>query len=189
MVRPPEDPDAAVRWALEARPYDGFDLPEGAYPAVERALSDIGHHRYISRPGMVLDLTGWTPPEPPAVEIVRADIERYAAVQQEAFDDPHEISRALGTRWLRAPGTRVLLGLVDGEPVSTAVGVDVGDTVGIFGVATRKEHRGKGYGTALTAAAIGTTAKLAWLQASEDGYPVYQRMGFRDLGDWVVWTG
>lgn len=179
-----------MRWALHVRPYDGFDLPDGAYPAVERALASIGHRRYVVRRGMVLDLAGWTPPLAPRMEIVPAGIDPYVEVQVDAFDDPPEMVRALCARFLQVASARVLVGVVDGEPVATATGIDLGDTVGIFGVATRKAYRGRGYGTALTVAAIGETrAAQAWLQATDAGHPVYRRMGFRDTGDWVVWTG
>jgi len=64
---------------------------------------------------------------------------------------------------------------------------------GIFAVSTLPKARGHGYGEAMTWAAVrdgvsrgcGTIS----LQASPMGFPVYHRMGFRqifDLEEWVV---
>jgi GNAT superfamily N-acetyltransferase len=49
-------------------------------------------------------------------------------------------------------------------------------------VATVPSARGHGYGTALTSAAIDVAANLpAVLIASDDGQPVYEKMGFLRL--------
>jgi ribosomal protein S18 acetylase RimI-like enzyme len=84
------------------------------------------------------------------------------------------------------------VGRVGGEPVSTSVGYTVADTVGIFNVATPEEHRGRGYGAALTAAAarggFAQGAELAWLQSSAMGLSVYRRLGFRDVGRYLLLT-
>jgi predicted GNAT family acetyltransferase len=57
-------------------------------------------------------------------------------------------------------------------------------------VATPPEHRGKGYGAAVTARAVlegfGQGADLAGLQASALGEPVYRRMGFREVLRYLV---
>lgn len=63
----------------------------------------------------------------------------------------------------------------------------VGDGVaGIYCVAVAPEHRQRGLGAFLTAeplrAARGLGYRVAVLQASEMGYPVYRRLGFEDVG-------
>jgi predicted GNAT family acetyltransferase len=74
---------------------------------------------------------------------------------------------------------------------STALGVTDGDHVGIFNVATPPAHRGKGYGAAITAWAVGdgfqNGASVAFLQSSPMGFRVYERLGFRTVEDWSVW--
>ncbi len=86
---------------------------------------------------------------------------------------------------LAAEGFSLYLGRVDGMPVSTSVGLTVGDTLGIFNVATPPEHRGRGYGAVLTVeaarAGFANGADLAWLQSSAMGHSVYERLGFRDV--------
>lgn len=72
----------------------------------------------------------------------------------------------------------------DGKPVSTAA-VLFGEAVaGIYTVATVPEARGKGFGAAVTLAPLLDARKMGYrvgtLQASEMGYPVYKRMGFKE---------
>lgn len=90
------------------------------------------------------------------------------------------------------PGTRTYLGKVDGEVVATAHGITLGDVVGVFAIGTVPAHRGRGYGAALTAAAVEggfrDGARCALLQASELGFPVYERMGFETVDVWPVWV-
>lgn len=58
-------------------------------------------------------------------------------------------------------------------------------------VATPPEFQGRGYGAAVTTAAMTRAhrsgATWAWLQSSPAGYPVYQRLGFRELEAWPTW--
>lgn len=60
------------------------------------------------------------------------------------------------------------------------------DLAGIYAVATLADERGKGLGAHGTAEPLRLAAKCGYriglLQASDDGYPVYQRLGFKDFG-------
>jgi ribosomal protein S18 acetylase RimI-like enzyme len=101
----------------------------------------------------------------------------------------HEIMKLVGL----GPGQRIYVGLVGATPVTTAIAQpSVDDSVGIFNVATPPEHRRHGYGGAVTAAAILDSlrrgATWAWLQTSADGFPVYQRLGFRVAEIWPLWV-
>ena len=81
---------------------------------------------------------------------------------------------------------------MQGEPVSTAIGFVVGETVGIFNVATPPNQRRQGYRAALTERAIrdgfDQGADLAWLQSSHLGEPVYRHIGFRTVGTYNLFT-
>ena len=92
---------------------------------------------------------------------------------------------------LAVPGVRCYLGEVGDQPVTTGLGVTLGSYVGIFNIATPPAQRRRGYGAAVTARAVSdglaAGATWAWLQSSERGYPVYQRLGFRTVEAWSCW--
>ena len=73
-----------------------------------------------------------------------------------------------------------------GEPEPAAF---AGGTAGVFNIATVPAYRGRGYGRAVTsrivADGVARGADLAYLQSSEDGYPLYESMGFRTVETWT----
>jgi GNAT superfamily N-acetyltransferase len=92
---------------------------------------------------------------------------------------------------LAQPKVRLYTGSVDGVPVATAMLVVTGSVAGIYWVATLEAQRRRGYGEALTWAAVAGGAEhgctVASLQASELGRPVYARMGFDHVLDYWAW--
>jgi ribosomal protein S18 acetylase RimI-like enzyme len=87
-------------------------------------------------------------------------------------------------------GARWYVGRIDGRIVATALGLTAGGATGIFNVATKPEHRRRGYGSALTLRAardgFADGAELAYLQSTPDGHVVYRRLGFREVDEYVV---
>jgi GNAT superfamily N-acetyltransferase len=81
------------------------------------------------------------------------------------------------------------LGLVDDEPVATASLITAGGAAGIYNVTTIERMRGRGIGAAMTVAAVHhgheRGLRLATLQASTMGRPVYERLGFRHVCDLI----
>jgi predicted N-acetyltransferase YhbS len=97
------------------------------------------------------------------------------------------------------PDVALLLGAVDGKVVATSRVARVKEDAAqpltvadINGVATLPEYRRRGYGTAMTWAAVDEGAQrgagAAVLSASEMGAPVYQRMGFRRTGTYRTYV-
>jgi ribosomal protein S18 acetylase RimI-like enzyme len=79
-----------------------------------------------------------------------------------------------------------LLAELDGRPVGCAAAIVAGDAVAVEHVVTAAGHRGRGIGTALTAAVLAEGrrrgAVAAVLTASADGAGIYRRLGFAEQG-------
>ncbi len=121
------------------------------------------------------------------------EAELHVITAASGFGAPESVFRAVITEAsLRVPGVLCYLGEAGGHPVTTGLGVTTGDAVGIFNIATPPEHRGRGYGTAVTARAardgLDGSARYAFLQSSPEGFPVYQRLGFHALEEWDCWV-
>jgi GNAT superfamily N-acetyltransferase len=80
------------------------------------------------------------------------------------------------------PQVGLLVGYLDAEPVAVARFTCFGEVAEILGVLTRPSHRRRGFGAALTWAAVAAAAQrgcsAVTLTASASGYPLYCRLGF-----------
>ena len=116
-----------------------------------------------------------------------ADHVRVGAV---GFDLSEDLFRAVMTEaTLTTAGIAVYVGYLDGEPVTTGLGVRTGSTLGVYNIATIPAGRGRGYGGAMTrrVALDGATAgcDVAILQASRMGFSVYERLGYRTVVEYM----
>jgi len=84
------------------------------------------------------------------------------------------------------------LGLLDGEPVATATGYKGERVVSIQNITTSPQARRRGVGTAVTMAPILEAREIGYriasLQASKMGYPMYEKMGFREYMRFKVYV-
>ncbi|MBI4259191.1 MAG: GNAT family N-acetyltransferase [Actinobacteria bacterium] len=176
----------------------GLDLPAGRHPHVEAAAGAMALRPIASRPAMALPVGALRgPSRRPGLTIDRVggapDLAAVRSIEARVFGTPgHIVRRFLPRAMLRARGVRMYLARLDGEPVACATSFVDRGTVGLFGVATIPTARGLGLATAVTAHAIARAAgraDLAWLQATPAGRPVYERMGFEPVDEWVVWVG
>jgi len=92
---------------------------------------------------------------------------------------------------LEDPAQRVYAARVDGRIVSVGESTTLDGVIGVFGIATLPAFRGRGIGAALSAHLIAdraSEANLAVLDASDLGFGVYERLGFRTTSTWEVWV-
>ena len=83
------------------------------------------------------------------------------------------------------PNLRCFVGYLDGVAVATSARFLSDGVVGIYGVATVSEARGRGFGSSMTLAALRDGQSLGYdvgvLIATRLGEPVYRRLGFQEL--------
>lgn len=115
----------------------------------------------------------------------QATIHDAVACVAAGFEAPPEaIARELGPNLLSIPTFTVVVGSTDQEPVASAMLATTRSVglAGIYSVATVPAHRGRGYGTAVTAAALELAVEQGYdtavLEPSPAGEAMYRRMGF-----------
>ena len=165
---------------------------EHADAGLEADLGASGFHPIHREPGMaLLPGAGRPPPPPPGVAIrpVTDDAGRadYARVIARAFalygapeaSTTEHFARLAG---VVGPTTQAYLAYRDGRAVAGAILYMAYGVGGIGWVGTLPEEFGRGYGRAVTWAAITEGlrrgARFTNLQASPMGEPMYRRMGF-----------
>jgi GNAT superfamily N-acetyltransferase len=185
---------AKVAWAVDNHWIDAAVVPVGADPPADDA--SLPHCLWIASgqraenrreltdiamPAMSLDLVDLQDRDGSAEEVSLGDI---GGVNDRAYGGtqlgrligalPPTIGRAYA---VREPGGRL---------VSVAAAIDIGTDVSVQWVATDPAHRRQGLGTrvmrALLTEARRRGRRTASLQASPDGLPLYQRLGFRTVG-------
>ncbi|TML74375.1 MAG: hypothetical protein E6G13_01000 [Actinobacteria bacterium] len=177
-------------------PYS-VQLRSGRTPRCEREVERLGLLVESELPGMVVKPDALGDADTPDLQLIRvrtADgLAQALALAADAFNAPPEIFAPLYTSELAAvEGFAVYIGRVGEIDVTTGIGLTLGDAVGVFNIATPDAHRGRGYGAAVTAQAardgFAAGARLAYLQASNLGYPVYRRLGFRDVERYLLYA-
>lgn len=130
----------------------------------------------------------------PGVEIRRVDdaagVEDHIRAAAGGFELPEEMLRSIVTVDLAVrPDAALYVGYVDGEPMVAGLGLQTGTTIGVYNIATVPPARGRGFGAAMTARVVFDGAAdgcdVAVLQASEMGFPIYQRMGFATVVEYI----
>lgn len=133
---------------------------------------------------------------PPGLDIVRVstpdEVYELEAVSVRGFgseQDTVEPGTYHPPSVLEDEAMSMFVGRVGGRAVGAAMGYRTDRAVGVFGVTTVASARRRGYGTALTCAAMLTETGLpAILAPSPEGASVYRRLGFEDVGALSIWS-
>lgn len=166
-------------------------------PEVAQALLDDGMAEAPPLELMGMAVPDAMPPLPDGLVVQRADtaeaLGRHAALLAASFQLPVEVMAGfLSDVPLRDARLLAFNGLLDGGPVAaSAVFVEDG-VAGIYDVATLPHRRGRGLGEAMTWQAIregmARGARVAVLQPSPMGRPIYERMGLQVVARWRQFT-
>ncbi len=165
-------------------------------PAIEEAARDAGFASLgDGTPQMVLPrrLPDAVPPPGVTLRMVDDDHTRrdYITVLQHSFTPsqgtPADLYEGVfpDVEALHGPHTRAVVAYLDGAPVSGAFVLVSHGVAGVQYVGTVQRARGRGLGELVTRA-VGNAgfdlgARVAALQASEMGEPVYRRMGYETV--------
>jgi GNAT superfamily N-acetyltransferase len=155
------------------------------------ALLASAGHRLDARPrAMVMDLDRLTPPDPAGLDWRSGADPRLAGrINDVAYG--YEIGtfeRAVGT----PPETiRLCEARVEGETMCVAGTIDHDGDCSVWLVATLPEARGKGLAGRLLHQALAEArdrgCTTSTLQATKLGRPVYDRLGYSDIGELEMW--
>ena len=150
-------------------------------------LALVGHPPLMVRPP-----GGDAPALAPGVELHEVRDADGLAVAERVLIEGYPMPEAQGGGIFAAPildgPTRVWLAHVDGEPAAVAAAHVAGDAVLVEYVAALSQLRGRGAGAAATWAATLAQPDLpAVLLASDDGRPLYERMGYVPIERWSAW--
>jgi GNAT superfamily N-acetyltransferase len=156
-----------------------------------RLLDEAGHRLDANPTAMVLELAELPDPEPGDLEWdPNALADEVSRVNDLAYGDARGVfSRGIGDppagtfRWYRAR--------LDGEVVAVLGTLDHEGNCGIYWVATIPEARGRGLSRRLLHVALAEAKErgcdLSTLEATKLGRPVYERLGYRDVGTLQMW--
>jgi GNAT superfamily N-acetyltransferase len=193
LLQPPEYTDLgdAVARTLKFFPPERHFIFVSVWPTADLSragLELMGHPPLMFRPP-----GGPVPVQPPAELVIRRVIDRetlaeFVRTLVEGYPMPGAAGTVLTDPRVLAGPIALFTGYVDGVPVATAGARTGHGIVDVEWVATLPQHRGRGYGAALTwAATTASPEDPALLIASDDGQPVYERLGFVRLQRLTLW--
>lgn len=186
-----------ARRHLQGRPWAWWVGPDSA-PGTFDALVAAGAMQVGTAPVMVIDSDALAVTAPPGLEIEILPDGADLAEWVRAYAPAMEIPDAEGPAMLRAEIARKdpsdslvrFAARAEGEIVAVSELFMRDGVAGIYLVATDARHRRRGYGAAVTTAAVrlghARGARLATLQATPLGRPLYEELGFVTVAEYRI---
>jgi predicted GNAT family acetyltransferase len=191
------DADATVRettayFRTRQRSAMWWVSPTSQSPTFTSAIIRGGWHHIGDIPGMILDLQTLDERAASVAGLTIECVEDASSLREwiSILGPANDIAPASIERLYTLESTRGFandmfvryLARSNGQSVAASAVYYHAGVAGIFAVATDQQVRGRGFGRAVTAAPLLDAKRLGYkfsvLQASELGYPVYQRLGF-----------
>jgi hypothetical protein len=195
LERPPVIYFAAMTLAPEAHIANALGSVCDSWQRLD--LTAEGFRVWRKEPWFYRDAGPLAPePTPPELEIVSVstpeEVEEFEAVSVRGFGGENDVVEP-GTYHppsiLADLAMAMFIGRVDGEAVAAAMGYPTEHAVGVFGVTTVESARRRGYGTAVTRAAMQTEmGKPSILAPSDEAESMYRRLGYRQVGELAIWS-
>ena len=162
-------------------------VPEADERAVE-LLAAAGHRIDGDPAVMCMELRDLKAPRPTDLDLdPDPQVSTLAELNDAAYGTAPDMARGLQT----LPGVTLHIARLAGRPVSCVGTHDLDGDTCILYVATLPEARGRGLARKLMALALHEArdrgATTTSLQATKLGYPVYAKLGYRDLGALQMW--
>jgi GNAT superfamily N-acetyltransferase len=151
-------------------------------------LAEAGHRLDAAPAAMCMELRDLGSERPDDLDLdPDPTVAMMAELNDAAYGTGPDMARALQ----QLPGVVLHVARVDGRPASVVGTHDFGGDTCILFVATAPEARGRGLATRLMVLALHDArdrgATTTSLQATKMGYPVYAKLGYRDLGALQMW--
>jgi hypothetical protein len=201
VVRTHEDTVDGPRWLAEqAAFYSAHGRGFSVYTrgekdgAIAGACDAAGFEHGNDHPGMACREPIAEPPMDPHVQLevsnTLASLQKVVSVTASSYvtmglPESVQLKVMSEPQRLARPNVLWLLARYDGAPAATAMVLLSHSIAGIYWVATLPEYRGRGLGEACTRAATNAAfargARAVVLQASQQGEPIYKRLGYREI--------
>ena len=191
-----DDPETlAASLDAFAREYDEADVRAWTVWVHEsdddtaRVLERAGHSLDAQPRAMVMELDGFERPIDRDLDWSdRGDIGVVSRINDGSYPFPERPFSGAGMTTIDA---RLYVANVDDGPAACLGAIDEGGDCGIYMVATLPEARGHRLAGRLLAQALADArergCETSSLQATKMGAPVYERVGYRDLGALGMW--
>jgi len=117
----------------------------------------------------------------------QTEVEQWLHIVNTVHFPQNGISLGYLNQMLLSNGLRLVLAGPRHLPTSACMVFDDGHSIGIYMVATLPDHRGKGQASNMIGFLVESSNKTLILQATLASAPVYKRLGFENVGAYIIY--